>query len=84
MTPRFMTEPTEEGQVSLIRQEHWRKGQFGERRHQVHAHVEFPVLLSKEDKYTAGYKNLKTRTEDLVRDINLKVINIYIKNEVAV
>ena len=25
----------------------------------------------------AGYKNMKTKTEDLVQDINLKVIDIY-------
>ena len=41
------------------------------------------LLSSTEDKYTAVYKNLKVKTEDLVHDIKLKVINIYIANEVA-
>lgn len=38
---------------------------------------------SREGEYIAGYKDLKTETEDLVQDINLGVINIYMINEVT-
>ena len=62
---------------------HWRRGQSGERWHYVRACVESLALLSTEDKYTAGYKNLEVKTEDLVHNIKLKVINIYIANEIA-
>ena len=78
MTPRFLTEPTEEGTVSLIKQD--TGGEVSLERDDImfmHVLKVWRFLVQKTSIH------LKVRTEDLVHDIKLKVINIYIANEVA-